>query len=174
MAEPVGVIQWIVVAVGFLRLAELAHSRRNQRRLLARGGREVGAGHYPLIVLLHASWLAVLFFGVPATKQPDWLMLAGFAMLQGLRLWIIASLGEYWTTRIVTLPGEPLSRRGPYRWMRHPNYLIVAAEIALLPLAFGQWQIALGFSLANAALLCWRISVENRVLDSRASSGNSR
>lgn len=168
-----GLAQWIVIAVGVVRLAELLVSRRNQVRLLARGGYEVGAGHYPLIVLLHAAWLVALFFAVPGATAPDWALLATFLALQCLRVWIIASLGPYWTTRIITLPGEPLSRRGPYRWMRHPNYALVAAEIAVLPLAFGAWQIALGFSAANAILLGWRMTIENRVLDERASPGNS-
>jgi methyltransferase len=168
-----GLVQWIVIAVGLVRLAELAHSHRNQARLLARGGYEVGAAHYPLIVLLHAAWLAALFFGVPAAAAADWILLGSFLILQCLRVWIIASLGRYWTTRIVTVPEERLSRRGPYRWMRHPNYAIVAAEIAVLPLAFGAWQIALGFSLANAGLLAWRITIENRVLDERSGAGNS-
>lgn len=169
-----GLAQWIVVALAVARLAELVHSRRNRTRLLARGGYEVGAGHYPFIVLLHAAWLAVLFLGVPAAAEPNWILLGLFAILQGLRVWVIASLGEYWTTRIVTVPGAPLSRHGPYRWVRHPNYAVVAAEIAILPLAFGAWQIALGFSLVNAGLLAWRMAVENRVLAERTATGNSR
>ena len=90
-----GLVQWIVVAVALMRLAELAHSHRNRARLLARGGREVGAGHYPLIVLLHAAWLAALFLGVPGTMAPNWMLLGSFVVLQGLRVWIIASLGPY-------------------------------------------------------------------------------
>jgi methyltransferase len=168
-----GLVQWIVIAVGLVRLAELALSHRNRARLLARGGHEVGAGHYPLIVLLHAAWLATLFFGVPAAAAANWVLLGSFLVLQCLRAWIVASLGPYWTTRIITLPGEQLSRRGPYLYMRHPNYAVVAAEIAVLPLTFGAWQIALGFSLANAGLLGWRIAIENRVLDERAGAGNS-
>ncbi len=167
-----GIAQWIVIAVGLLRLAELVYARRNQARLLARGGHEVGAGHYPLIVLLHAAWLAALFFGIPGTVAPNWILLVGFLALQFVRVWIIASLGPYWTTRIITVPGEPLSRHGPYRWMRHPNYAVVAAEIALLPLAFGAWPIALVFSLANAGLLAWRIATENRVLEDRTGAGS--
>ena len=167
-----GIAQWIVIAVGLLRLAELVYARRNQARLLARGGHEVGAGHYPLIVLLHAAWLAALFFGIPGTVAPNWILLGGFLALQLVRVWIIASLGPYWTTRIITVPGEPLSRHGPYRWMRHPNYAVVAAEIALLPLAFGAWPIALVFSLANAGLLAWRIATENRVLEDRTGAGS--
>lgn len=168
-----GLVQWIVIAVGLVRLAELAHSHRNQVRLLARGGYEVGAGHYPLILLLHTAWLAALFFGVPGAVAPNWMLFGSFLILQCLRIWIIISLGRYWTTRIITVPGEQLSRRGPYRWMRHPNYAVVAAEIAVLPLAFGAWQIALGFSLSNAGLLAYRIAIENRVLNDRSEAGNS-
>ncbi len=168
-----GLVQWIAVAVAIQRLGELALSRRNERRLLAAGGHEVGAGHYPLIVLLHAAWLAALFFAIPRDAPVSWALLGLFLLLQGLRLWVIASLGPYWTARIVTLPGAPLSRRGPYRWLRHPNYLIVAAEIALLPLAFGAWGISVLFSLANGGLLAWRIRIENRVLEERRVSPNS-
>jgi len=168
-----GLAQWIVVALCIARVAELAHSHRNRARLLARGGYEVGAGHYPLIVALHVAWLAAVFLGVPAAAQPNWMLLGGFALMQVLRIWIIVSLGAYWTTRIITIPGENLMRRGPYRWMRHPNYAVVAAEIAILPLAFGAWGIALGFSLANAMLLAWRIVLEDRVLNERTAAGNS-
>ncbi len=168
-----GLVQWIAVAVAVQRLGELALSRRNERRLLAAGGHEAGAGHYPLIVLLHAAWLSALFFTVPQDAPVSWGLLGFFLLLQGLRLWTIASLGPYWTARIVTLPGAPLSRRGPYRWLRHPNYLIVAAEIAVLPLAFGAWGISAVFSLANGGLLAWRIRIENRVLEERRVSPNS-
>lgn len=168
-----GLVQWIAVAVALQRLGELVLSRRNEKRLLAAGGREVGAGHYPLIVLLHAAWLAALFLAVPEDAPVSWGLLGFFLLLQGLRLWTIASLGPYWTARIVTLPGAPLSTRGPYRWMRHPNYLIVAAEIALLPLAFGAWGISVLFSLANGGLLAWRIRIENRILEERRVSPNS-
>lgn len=168
-----GPAQWIVLAVGVARLAELVYSGRNRARLLARGGYEIGARHYPFIVMLHATWLGILFVAVPASREPDWLLLVAFALLQCLRVWIIASLGEFWTTRIVTVPGERLSRRGPYRWMRHPNYAVVTAEIAILPLAFGAWATALIFTLANAGLLAWRIAVENSVLKDRATTGNS-
>lgn len=159
---------WIVIVlVAVQRLAELAYAQRNTRRLLAAGGREIGAGHYPLIVALHALWLLSLAVFVPPAQPVDWGLLAVFLLLQGLRLWIIASLGRFWTTRIITLPGAPLVRRGPYRFLKHPNYLVVAAEIAVLPLAFGAWQIALVFSIANAALLAWRIRCEEAALAPR-------
>lgn len=158
-------VLWIVLGlVAGQRLAELAYARRNTRRLLAAGGEERGARHYPLLVGLHALWLVSLAVFVPADQAPSWWLLGIFALLQVLRLWVLASLGPFWTTRVITLPGAPLVRRGPYRWFRHPNYLVVAAEILVLPLAFGAWEIAVIFSLANAAVLAQRVRVEERAL----------
>lgn len=162
-----GWAQWVVLIVAGLRLAELAYARRNLTRLIARGGVEHGARHYPLFVLLHGSWLLALFFLIHPDVAPSLPLLALFAVLQAVRVWIIASLGPYWTTRIVTLPDAPLIRRGPYRFLRHPNYLLVAVEIPLLPLAFGAWAIAILFGLANLALLAYRIRVEEAVLAER-------
>jgi len=159
-----GLPQAIVLLVAAQRLAELAYARRNDRRLLALGGIEHGRGHYPLMVLLHAAWLAALFILVPADAAISWPLIGVYVLLQAARLWVLASLGRFWTTRVIALPGAPLVRRGPYRWVRHPNYLIVTAEIAVLPLAFGAWQLALGFTLANAALLALRIRVEDKAL----------
>mgnify|MGYP003669682867 CR=1 FL=1 len=162
-----GWAQWVALGVTGLRLLELVYARHNLARLIARGGVEHGARHYPLFVLLHGSWLLALFFLVQDNVQPSLPLLALFAALQVARAWIIASLGPYWTTRIVTLPDAPLVRRGPYRFLRHPNYLLVAVEIPLLPLAFGAWDIALVFGLANLALLAYRIRVEEAVLAER-------
>lgn len=162
-----GWAQWTALVVAGLRLAELAYARRNLTRLLARGGQEHGARHYPLFVLLHGSWLLALFFLVHEAKAPSLALLAVFAALQAVRVWIIASLGPYWTTRIVTLPDAPLVRRGPYRFLRHPNYLLVAVEIPLLPLAFGAWDIAALFGAANLVLLAYRIRLEEAVLAER-------
>ena len=134
------------------------------RRLLAAGGVEHGAGHYPLFVVLHGAWLAALFVLVPAEAPADWGLLGLYGLLQLGRLWVIASLGGRWTTRVIVVPGAPRVTRGPYRFLRHPNYLVVALEIPVLPLAFGAWQIALGFGLANLALLAQRIRVEERAL----------
>ncbi len=164
-------VQWIVLAVAAQRLGELLLARRNTRVLLAAGGIEYGAAHYPLLVLVHMAWLIALFVGVPPAAPMDWALLAFFVALQGSRVWVIQSLGRYWTTRIITLPGRELVRRGPYRWVRHPNYVIVAAEIATLPLAFGAWEIALVFSLLNAAILSYRIRVENSALADRRAPG---
>jgi methyltransferase len=158
-------VQVVVLIVVLQRLAELALARRNTRRLLAAGGREAGAGHYSLLVLLHGAWLLALFTLVPAEAPVNLWLLGLFVLLQAGRLWVIASLGRFWTTRIITLAEVPLVRRGPYRFLRHPNYAIVAAEIAVLPLAFGAWQIALGFSLVNLPLLAHRIRIENAALN---------
>ena len=159
-----GLAQIVTLLVALQRLAELGYARRNARRLLAAGGVEHGAGHYPLFVALHGAWLAALFVLVPAEAPADWGLLGLYGLLQLGRLWVIASLGGRWTTRVIVVPGAPLVTRGPYRFLRHPNYLVVALEIPILPLAFGAWQIALGFGLANLALLAQRIRIEERAL----------
>ncbi|MDA0704989.1 MAG: isoprenylcysteine carboxylmethyltransferase family protein, partial [Proteobacteria bacterium] len=125
---------WVLVGlVALQRFAELIYARRNTARLLAQGGVEIGAGHYPLIVLLHAAWLATLLIVVPEEAAIRWPFLVLYLGLQVLRVWTLASLGRFWTTRIITFPTAPLTRAGPYRFCRHPNYLIVAGEIAVLP-----------------------------------------
>lgn len=144
------------------RLAELVIARRNTRRLLARGAIEHGASHYPLIVALHAGWLAsIAVFGLGRPVQP--VFLAAFALLQMLRVWILATLGPRWTTRII-VTGEPLVRRGPFRWLRHPNYTLVVTEIAVAPLVLGLTWVAVLFSVLNAAVLWIRIRAENAAL----------
>lgn len=161
-------VLWIVlVLVAAQRLGELAYAARNTRRLLARGAVEIGRAHYPLFILLHGGWLVAIAVLVPASAAPVWPLLALFVLLQAGRLWVVGTLGPYWTTRIITLPGAPLVARGPYRFVRHPNYLVVIGEIAVLPLAFGAWRLALVFSVLNAALLTWRIRIENGVLAAR-------
>jgi methyltransferase len=149
------------------RLAELVLAARNTSRLRATGAFELDARGYPAFVLLHGGWLLSLALLVPATAPPSWPLLAVYAVLQLGRVWVIASLGRHWTTRLIVLPGAPLVRRGPYRFVRHPNYLIVAAEIAVLPLAFGAVAIAIVFSLANLALVARRIAIEERALAPR-------
>lgn len=158
---------WIVALVVLQRLGELVHARRNTRRLLAEGAVEVGADHYPLFILLHGAWLLALLLAVPEDAPLHWPLIGLFAALLAVRVWTIASLGKYWTTRIITLPGAPLVKRGPYRFLHHPNYLVVIAEIAVLPLAFGAWEIALVFSLMNLLLLRHRVRVEEAALSGR-------
>ena len=166
--------RWLVLLVAAQRLTEVAWARRNERRLRASGGVEIGARHYPLFFALHGSWLAALWLLVPADAPVVGPLLVLFALLQAARLWVIASLGRYWTTRVISIPNAPLVRQGPYRWLRHPNYLVVAGEIAVLPLAFGAWQIALVFSTLNGLLLWHRIRVEAAALAPRRAAGRDR
>ncbi|WP_020181489.1 isoprenylcysteine carboxylmethyltransferase family protein [Methylopila sp. M107] len=149
------------------RLAELWLARRNTAALKAQGAVEFAPEHYPAIVLLHAAWLGGLWaLCWNAEPQAPWL--AAFIVLQGLRIWVLATLGRRWTTRIIVLPEAPLVARGPYRFLSHPNYCVVIGEIAVLPLAFGLVWYALAFSIANAAVLAIRIRAERRALDRRA------
>jgi methyltransferase len=155
----------LIILVALQRLAELMRARHNTRALLARGGKESGAGHYPLFILLHGGWLVALFLFTAPSPEPQWALLVLFGVLQLLRLWVLASLGPYWTTRIVTVPGAAPVISGSYRFLRHPNYLIVALEIPTLPLALGLPWVALVFGGLNLALLWFRISVEDRARD---------
>jgi methyltransferase len=163
-------LYWTLGLVALQRLIELAHARSNTARLRRRGAVEADAEAYPLYVLLHASWLISLAIFVPAATPPDWPLIGVFALLQLGRIWVIASLGGYWTTRIMTLPDAPLVRTGPYRYFRHPNYLLVVAEIAVLPFAFGAVAIAATFSALNLILIARRIRIEDRVLAPRRCS----
>lgn len=153
----------VLSAVTLQRLGELVLAQRNTRRLLAQGAYETSAGHYPLIVGLHATWLAALWF-LGWDRSISLLWLGVFIVLQLLRVWVIASLGERWTTRIVILPHAPLIRRGPYRFLNHPNYMVVVAEIAVLPLAFGLVGVAIAFSVLNGLVLWVRIRAESQAL----------
>ena len=145
------------------RLAELLFADRNTKRLKARGATEHGAGHYPLIVAVHAAWLVTLWF-LARDRAPDPFWLALYVLLQVARLWVLSTLGPRWTTRIIVLPGEDLVKEGPYRFLNHPNYWVVAGEIAVLPLVFGLPWVALIFTMLNAAVLAIRIREENRAL----------
>ncbi|HEX8412692.1 MAG TPA: isoprenylcysteine carboxylmethyltransferase family protein [Sphingomicrobium sp.] len=153
----------ILAFVTLQRLSELMIARQNTARLLAMGAREYAPGHYPLIVAVHAGWLAILWWLAPG--QPiHWPVMALFVLLQLGRIWVLRTLGPRWTTRIITLPGEPLVTSGPFRFVSHPNYLVVIGEIAILPLAFGLWEVAAIFSILNAIVLAVRIKAEERAL----------
>jgi methyltransferase len=154
---------WLVGFIVVQRLAELMLARRNTQRLLASGAAEWDATHYPLIVALHAAWIAGLWiFGRDAPLVPAFTVL--FALLQLARVWVIASLGARWTTRIIVVPRAVPVRSGPFRWLRHPNYTIVALEMAVAPLALGMPVFAAVFFVLNAAVLWQRIGVENAAL----------
>lgn len=159
----------LVVLVGLERLAELVVSKRNAAWSLARGGREFGAGHYPVMVVLHTALLVGAVVEVVVADRPfvpwlGWPMLAVVVAAQGLRWWCITTLGHQWNTRVIVVPGLDLVQRGPYRWLPHPNYVAVVAEGLALPLVHTAWVTALLFTALNAALLRVRIHTEDAAL----------
>jgi methyltransferase len=159
--------QWpayaILFFVIFQRLSELRIAKANTARLLAAGAWEHAPGHYPLIVAVHTLWLAALLWLAPG-RDINWALFALFLLLQAGRLWVLRTLGPRWTTRIIVLPNAPLVIGGPFRFVRHPNYLVVIGEIAVLPLVFGLWQVALVFTVLNAIVLTIRIRAETGAL----------
>jgi methyltransferase len=160
----------ILGAVALQRVGELVLSRRNTHSLLARGAIEVAPGHYPLMVAVHAAWLISLW--VLGHDQPvNMVGLLFYLVLQGLRVWVMWTLGSRWTTRIIVLPEQPLVSAGPYRFLSHPNYAVVVGEIAVLPLALNLPIVAAVFTILNAMVLAIRIRAENRAL---ATSGGTR
>lgn len=160
---------WLIIFLVIQRFAELAVAKWNSVRLLEAGAREFGASHYHLIVALHAFWLLGLWiFG--HDRSVNLVGLGLFVLLQGARLWVLFSLGGRWTTRVIVMPGASKVTRGPYRWLNHPNYWVVAFEIALVPLTLGLPVFALVFSVTNAAILFLRIRVEEKALAWAAAS----
>jgi len=163
---------WGAALLGFLtlqRIAELWWARQNERRLFAAGGVEYGRSHLLLIVLVHAAWLIGMW--VLAYDRPvEPLFFAVVVVLQIGRFWVLATLGRRWSIRIIVVPGEKLVARGPYRWLRHPNYAVVTGEIAAVPLALGLPLYALVFSILNAAVLAIRIPAENAALAAATSA----
>ena len=157
----------ILLFVALQRGMELIYASRNTARLKQRGAVEVGRSHYPFVVLLHVSWLLAIAAGIDRDPMVRPLPLFLFAVLQVLRVWVIVALGRFWTTRIISVDEEPLVRHGPYRYFRHPNYLVVIGEMAVLPLVFDQTANALIFSVLNLVVLAWRIHVEEAALEPR-------
>lgn len=153
------------IFLGFIivqRLSELVIAKRNTARLLARGAYEVGGAHYPVMVAMHSAWIACLvIFGYDQPVTMGWLAL--FAGLQVLRVWILGSLGSRWTTRIIILE-EPLVVKGPFKYVSHPNYMLVVAEIIVAPMVLGLVWVAVLFTVLNAAMLWVRIGVEHKAL----------
>ncbi|WP_432102625.1 isoprenylcysteine carboxyl methyltransferase family protein [Streptomyces sp. bgisy091] len=159
----------LVTAVAAERLAEVAVALRNTRWSLARGGTEAGRGHYPVMVALHTALLAACLAEPWLAARPflpwfGWTMTAVVVAAQALRWWCVRTLGRRWNTRVIVVPGLPLVTGGPYRWLRHPNYVAVVAEGAALPLVHGAWVTAVAFTLGNAALLAVRVRCEDGAL----------
>jgi methyltransferase len=161
---------WLIVVVAFERLAELVVSQRHVTWALAHGGIETGKRHYPPMVALHSGLLIACLVEVHAADRPfipalGWTALVLVVAANALRWWCIATLGEQWSTRVIVVPGMPLVRRGPYRWLSHPNYVAVAVEGAALPLVHTAWVTAIAFTVLNAVLLLgFRIPTEERAL----------
>ena len=163
-------VTWAQIVFGYVvlqRLGELIYARANTRRLLAEGGVEHGASHYPLFILLHGFWLIEILLLARPAADPQPTLLAGFFLSQILRFWTLASIGRWWTTRIISAQHFPRVKRGPYKFLQHPNYTVVVIEIALIPLLLGAPWVAACFTILNAALLWWRISIETAVLAER-------
>ena len=161
---------WALAVLAYViaqRLAELVYANANTRRLLAEGGREFGQKHYPLFIILHIGWLIAIAVFAQPSATPNLALLIAFIASQALRFWTLASIGRWWTTRIISAPHFPRVKKGPYRFIPHPNYTVVVIEIAVLPLLLGAPIVALAFSIANAMLLAWRIRVEADVLTER-------
>ena len=159
----------LIAAVALERLGELVLSRLHERTLRARGAVETGAGHYPLMVAVHVALLLgapaeVLLLERPFLPWLGWPMLALVAVTMSLRYWVVATLGERWATRVLVLPEVPLVAGGPFRWLRHPNYLAVAVEVVALPLVHTAWLTALVCGVANLLVLALRIRVEDAAL----------
>ncbi|WP_085308402.1 isoprenylcysteine carboxyl methyltransferase family protein [Planktotalea arctica] len=153
--------------LGFIivqRLSELVIAKRNTATLMAKGAYEVGGEHYPVMVGMHSLWIAcLLFLGYDQSVSFGWLAL--FAVLQVFRVWILGTLGSRWTTRVIILP-EPLVVAGPFKYFKHPNYMLVVAEIIVAPMVLGLTWVALVFTVLNAAMLYVRIGVEEKALSS--------
>lgn len=163
----IGAPQIAAIAILIQRGAEEIHSARNTKRLIAAGGREEGREYYPVVACAHLSWIAGLFFLIPAEATIIWPIMGLFLLLQIARYWVIATLGRYWTHRIITLDEAPIIGKGPYRFLRHPNYAVTYVETFLLPLAFGALPLAIIMTAVWVAVIQYKILLEDRAIDMR-------
>lgn len=168
MGIDIGPPQVAALLVLLQRVAEEIHSTRNTRALLARGAREEGASYYPVVAVAHLSWIAGLFFLIPPDAQPFWPLIGLYVVLQAARYWVIATLGPYWTHRIITIDDAPIVSSGAFRLLKHPNYAITVAETLLLPSAFAAVALALIMTAIWAAVLSYKIRLEDAALASRS------
>lgn len=165
--EAIGPPQLAALLVLAQRAAEEVHSARNTRALLAAGASEAGRSYYPVVATAHLAWIASLFFLIPASASLSYMLIGLFLALQAVRYWIIGTLGRFWTHRIITLPGGPIEQRGPYKFVRHPNYVVTIAETFLLPTAFGAWPLAVIMTAIWSAVLAYKIELEDAALSAR-------
>jgi methyltransferase len=163
----IGAPQIAALLVLAQRGLEELHSARNTKRLLAQGAHEVGANFYPVVAATHLTWIAALFFLVPPDAIVLWPLIAYYVVLQIVRYWVIGSLGRYWTHRIIAVPHAPLVGRGPYRYLRHPNYALTIVETFVLPLAFGAIALAIIMTALWWTVIQYKIRLEDEALASR-------
>ena len=163
----IGVPQIAAIAVLIQRGAEEIHSTRNTKRIMAAGGREEGREYYPVVALAHIGWIGGIFFLIPADAAIVWPLLGIFLVVQLARYWVIATLGRYWTHRIITLDDAPIIQRGPYKLVRHPNYAVTYAETFLLPAAFGALAFGIIMTGIWIAVIRYKILLEDRAIDHR-------
>ena len=164
------IVGWIIlIFITLQRIGELLWSHRNTKRLLALGAREYFPHHYWMIVTLHVSWLIMLFYKLSSVSYLliNWFFVGVFVVLTVFRLWVLISLGTYFTTRIISLHTDPLVKSGPYRWLKHPNYQVVKLEIICVPLIFGWWDIAILWGTLNFLILWHRVRREEEALEPR-------
>lgn len=167
LAETIGWPQIVALLVLLQRGAEELYSARNTTRLVAAGAEEAGSSYYPVVATTHLAWIASLFFLIPADAPVSMFLAACYALLTAARYWVIGTLGRFWTHRIITLKDAPIVRRGPYALVRHPNYVVTIAETFLLPAVFGAWAIAFIMTAVWAAVLRYKIELEDAALASR-------
>ncbi len=168
MTDWIGAPQIVAIIILIQRALEDLHSARNTRRLLAEGGFESGRGYYPVVVVAHLAWVAAIFLLIPADAKINWPLMGLYLMLQVARYWVILTLGPYWTHRIITPRAAPLVTDGPFRFVRHPNYLVLMLETVLLPLVFGAWEVSLITMAVMGIVLRYKIMLENEALAARA------
>ncbi len=170
LSEAIGLPQVAALLVLLQRGVEELHSARNTRALIAEGATEAGASYYPVVATTHLAWIASLFFLIPATATVSVPLAVLYLAMQGVRYWVIGKLGRYWTHRIITLPGAPIVRRGPYKFIRHPNYAVTITETFLLPALFGAWAVGIIMTAVWSAVLAYKIRLEDEALAARRSA----
>jgi methyltransferase len=167
LEQSLGAAQIAALLILLQRGLEEVYSARNTAKLLAEGGKEAGRDYYPVVAITHLAWIAAIFLLIPPSAPVLWLLAGLYLLLQVARYWIIATLGRYWTHRIITLPDAPIERGGPYRYLRHPNYVVTIAETFLLPLVFGDAAVAVIFGCVWSAVLYYKIVLEDAALAER-------
>jgi len=165
--DSIGLPQIIALIILAQRGAEEVYSARNTRALIAEGATEAGRSYYPVVVTTHLAWIASLFFLIPASATASYFLAAAYIALQGVRYWVIATLGRFWTHRIFTLEDAPITRRGPYKYLRHPNYAVTIAETFLLPAVFGAVALGIIMGAIWTAVLAYKIKLEDEALSAR-------